>query len=96
MTVFSSSRKAHPSHQEISRKSQRCDFFAELRKKGHLITSYIDDSFLVGRTLKDCENNLNDMVSFSEHTGFIIHAEKSVLTPSQTILIWRLSLTPSG
>ena len=59
--------------------------FAELRKKGHLITSYIDDSLLVGRTLADCEQNIKETVQLSERVGFIIHPEKSLLKPSQAI-----------
>ena len=59
--------------------------FAELRKKGHLITSYIDDSLLVGRTLADCEQNIIETVQLSQRVGFIIHPDKSLLKPSRTI-----------
>ena len=51
----------------------------------HLITSYIDDSLLVRRTLADCEQNIKETVQLSEGVGFIIQPEKSLLKPSQAI-----------
>ena len=59
--------------------------FAELRKAGHLNTSYIDDSLLLAPTIVDCQNNVRATVEMSEKAGFVVHPEKSVLEPTQRI-----------
>ena len=57
--------------------------FSELRKKGHLNTAFIDDCLLLGDTWADCQTNLEDTVQASRAAGFVLHAEKSVLCPTQ-------------
>ena len=58
---------------------------AKLRQKGHESVQYIDDGFLKGFTYKECQQNLMDTVQLLQDMGFIIHPEKSVLTPVQEI-----------
>ena len=59
--------------------------FSELRKKGHINTSYIDDCLLIGTTKEHCKQNVYDTVILTEETGFVIHPVKSVLEPVQEI-----------
>ena len=58
---------------------------AKLRQKGHESVQYIDDGFLKGFTYKECQQNLVDTVQLLQDMRFIIHPEKSVLTPVQEI-----------
>ncbi|XP_064635165.1 uncharacterized protein LOC135492550 [Lineus longissimus] len=55
---------------------------AELRKRGHLITSFIDDSFLVGDE-SGCEDNVMETVNYSEESGWVVHPVKSRFKPAQ-------------
>ena len=57
-------------------------FFAELRKKGHLNSSFIDDSFLVG-SKNNCRLNVIDTFDYSDKAGWVVHPEKSMLDPEQ-------------
>ena len=59
--------------------------FSELRKEGHLNTSYIDDCLLLGKSVVECKQNIQDTVKMYENTGFVVHPEKSVLMPKQKI-----------
>ena len=60
--------------------------FAELRKRGHVNTSFIDDCLLIGESRADCLSNVKDTILFSEAAGFMIHPEKSILHPTQSII----------
>jgi len=57
-------------------------FFAALRQKGHLNSSFIDDSILVG-TLFGCRRNVIDTFCQSDECGFVNHPVKSWLDPVQ-------------
>ena len=59
--------------------------FACLRQKGHISTSFLDDSLLVSDSETECLSNVSDTVQLFRSLGFIIHPEKSVLIPSQEI-----------
>ena len=59
--------------------------FGTLHDYGHLSTSYLDDSLLIGLNENECYNNIKDTVKLFINLGFNVHAEKSVLTPVQTI-----------
>ena len=59
--------------------------FTELRKKGYLSTSYIDDCLLFGQTVNECRQNVVETVKASENSGFVIHPEKSQLDPTNEI-----------
>ena len=59
---------------------------------GHLISLsynsvvYVDDSYLQGDTYQACLDNISDTIKLLRELGFVIHAEKSMLTPSQTMV----------
>ena len=59
--------------------------YAFLRSKGHLSTAFIDDSFLQAQSFKECLRNVEDTISIFKALGFVVHNEKSVLTPSKEI-----------
>ena len=60
--------------------------FAQLRKMGHLSVIYVDDSYLQGETLLQCQNNVSETVVLLQSLGFTVHPEKSVLEPKQKIV----------
>lgn len=57
--------------------------YATLRSRGHINIPYIDDSLLIGHTLKECEVNVHETVKSLDNLGFTIHPEKSVFNPTQ-------------
>ena len=59
--------------------------FSALRKKGHQIMGYLDDSFLMGDTFVECEKAVVASVELLTKLGFQIHSEKSRLLPVQVI-----------
>ena len=59
--------------------------FPALRKKGHQIMGYLDDSFLMGNTSEECEKAVVASVELLTKLGFQIHPEKSRLLPVQVI-----------
>ena len=60
--------------------------FSQLRKIGHVSTSYIDDCLLLAKTPKSCEQNIKATIALSEKAGFLLHDQKSVLKPTQKIV----------
>lgn len=60
--------------------------YANLHSKGHISVGYIDDSYLQGNTIEACQKNIDDTVELFKSLGFIVHPEKSVLTPSQQLI----------
>ena len=60
--------------------------YATLRQKGHLNVGYIDDSYLQGDTIVDCQTNVLDTCALFTRLGFIIHPLKSVLKPVQSLV----------
>ena len=58
---------------------------AHLHDLGHVITSFIDDSLLIGQTKKDIYKSVTDTIRVFDNLGFIIHDEKSQFTPVQEI-----------
>ena len=50
---------------------------------GHLNSGYINDSYLQGYTVEDCEQNFGDTVTLLTRLGFFIHPQKSVFVPTQ-------------
>ena len=59
--------------------------YATLRQKGHLNVGYIDDSYLQGESVEDCQANINDTCDLFSTLGFILHPDKSVLQPVQVL-----------
>ena len=60
--------------------------FGHLSSQGHNSVVYVDDSYLQGDTCQACLANIVDTIKLLRELGFVIHPDKSVLTPSQTIV----------
>ena len=59
--------------------------FAHLRQQGHISTAFLDDSLLLAESELACVDNIQATVQLLRSLRFIIHPDKSVLIPSQTI-----------
>ena len=59
--------------------------YSTLRSQGHLSVGYIDDSYLQGNTIQNCQNNIQKTVNVFTSLGFIVHPEKSVLIPTRKL-----------
>ena len=53
--------------------------YSTLRGMGHVISGYIDDSYLQRDTYNECTKNITDSSKLITELGFITHPEKSVL-----------------
>ena len=59
--------------------------FAHLRQQGHISTAFLDDFLLLAESELACVDNIQATVQLLRSLGFIVHPDKSVLIPSQTI-----------
>ncbi len=59
--------------------------FSSLRSQGTLSVIYVDDTYLQADSKEKCINNINDTITLLRSLGFTIHADKSVLQPTQKI-----------
>ena len=59
--------------------------YSTLHNKGHLSSGYIDDSYLQGDTVEECQQNITDTACLFSQLGFYIHPTKSVFTSSHTL-----------
>jgi hypothetical protein len=75
-----------------------------LRRKGHVSSGYIDDAYLQGNTNHDCACNVVDTVDLFSTLGLVVHPDKSVFEPTQTLeflgfllnsILMRITLTTS-
>ena len=55
--------------------------FGYLRSQGHNPVVYVDDSNLQWDTYQSCLPNILDTIKLLRELGFVIHPDKSVLTP---------------
>ena len=60
---------------------------AHLHAKGHISVAHLDDLHLQGSTYEDCIRNVIETTLLLEKLGFIIHPVKSVLVPTQRIVV---------
>ena len=60
--------------------------FGHLSSQGRNSVVYVDDSYLQGDKYQSCHGNVLDTIKLLTELGFVIHPDKSVLTPSQTIV----------
>lgn len=60
--------------------------YSHLHSLGHVSSSYLDDSLLVGNTEEECEKNVADTVSLFTRLGFVVHPHKSSFKPAQRIV----------
>ena len=61
--------------------------YAKLCQMGHTNSGYIDDSILLGDTISECQDNIDDKIFLMNNVGFMIPNKKSVLVPVQNIVI---------
>ena len=59
--------------------------FASLRKHGHQIIGYIDDSLVVSNTAEELMSSVQTAANLFDSLGFTINLQKSVLRPTQQI-----------
>ena len=59
--------------------------FAYLGSQGHVSCGYLDDIFLTGNTVSQCQANINDTLQLLLRLGFYVSTEKSILTPTKCI-----------
>ena len=59
--------------------------FAHLRKQGHTIVGYIDDSLIVADNKQECSLAVSDSICIMDELGLTVHPVKSVVAPTQTI-----------
>ena len=59
--------------------------FSKLRLQGHVVSGYIDDTFLAGDSEPDCWDNVKDTVALLQKLGFVIHPDKSSFKPQKTL-----------
>ena len=57
-----------------------------LRQKNRVISGYIDDVFVPGNSYEECLETLRRAILLFLKLGFILHPEKSVLVPSQSLI----------
>lgn len=58
---------------------------SSLRKKGHQVMNYLDDLFMTGESVEECQETVLETVKLLSDLGFTIHPDKSQFTPSQVI-----------
>jgi hypothetical protein len=59
--------------------------YANLRGRGFLSASFIDDCYLREQSYEECIGNINATIHLFQSLGFVVHEEKSVLTPCHRI-----------
>ena len=59
--------------------------YATLREKGHLNAGYIEDSYLQGGMIRECQSNVADTCCLYTRLGIAIHSMKSVLGPVESL-----------
>lgn len=60
--------------------------FSDFRANGHEGFTYLDDSFVIGRSKDQCYRSLHALAQALTDLGFRVHVEKSVFEPSQEIV----------
>ena len=58
---------------------------AVLRERGHVISGYIDDSFLMGLSFDTCLSNIQDANNLMKSLGFHMNYAKYVMVPTQRL-----------
>ena len=61
--------------------------YSALRKLGHTNVAYIDYSFLQSDTYEECVKNVSDTLQLADDLGFTVHKQKSVVIPTQQIVL---------
>ena len=58
--------------------------YATLREKGHLNVGYIEDLYLQGGMIRECQSNVADTCCLFKRLGIAIHSMKSALGPAES------------
>lgn len=61
--------------------------YAKLRLAGHIVSGYIDDSYIQGQTFNNAMNSLVACKELLSSLGFLIHPDKSMRSPSQCVKV---------
>ena len=61
--------------------------YDHLRLRGHIVSSYIDDTYLQQQLFNNAVNSLDACKSFFNSLGLLIHPEKSTAIPSQIVVV---------
>ena len=61
--------------------------YATFRSQGHVSFGYIDDSYLQGESVRECKENVDHTVELFERLGFTAYDKKSVLLPTQQLIL---------
>ena len=64
-----------------------------LPKIFHNPVVYVHDSYLQGEIYQTCLDNIFDNIKLLREPGVVIHTEKSVLTVSQTIVLFEFIIS---
>ena len=59
--------------------------YAYLRQRGHIVSGYIDDSFIMSNSFDSCVDSVDCTASLLTSLGFCINVSKSVTCPSQEL-----------
>lgn len=59
--------------------------FAELRKAGHTVIGYLDDTIIIGETKEKLKESVSATTKILSELGFLIHTKKSVLIPTREL-----------
>ena len=76
--------------QKIHKIAQACLLYSEASRP--IICWYIDDSYLQGTGYDQCLENVKDTVTLFNKLELLIHPDKSVLHPTQQIVLWGFQL----
>ena len=59
--------------------------FATLRKEGHIVVGYLDDTLIIGECSAQTKQAVKATTAIFSDLGFLVHPDKSVLEPTQQI-----------
>ena len=59
--------------------------YSHLRRKGHVSSGYLDDSFLEGDSHEACLSNFQDTLTLLGDLGFCPNLDKSVVQPTHVL-----------
>ena len=59
--------------------------FSKLRSEGFVSVYYLDDTWLMGRSVSECLENVKSTIAVLEKACFLINCVKSLFQPSQTV-----------
>lgn len=61
--------------------------YSTLHNQGYVSVGYIDDSYLQGDSITECQQNVLCITSLFTKLGFYVHPSKSVFNPTQKLVV---------